>query len=160
MNSIDIPTAKNIENRNPSAIASMVKCKCPRCRTGNMFVEKNPYKFGKIMTMKEDCDVCGQSFNIEVGFYYGSSYVSYALAIGLSVFFLIVYWFTVGLSIHDNRIIYWLVINAVLLIALQPILMRLARAIWLSIFVSYDKDWRINPAKKPERTNDTHKNNW
>lgn len=160
MKPLEIIPSQDAKIKAPSALASALQCKCPRCRTGNMFIEKNPYKLRRTMKMKETCDVCGQSFDLEVGFYYGSGYVSYALAIAFSVFFLVIYWLTIGISIHDNRLIYWLIINAIFLIALQPVLMRLARSIWLSFFVAYDKNWRFTEAKRPERTNNSQKNNW
>ena len=34
--------------------------------------------------MNKECPVCGQPTEIEVGFYYGTSYVSYALTVALS----------------------------------------------------------------------------
>ena len=110
--------------------------------------------------MNEPCAVCGQSFDIEVGFYYGSSFVSYAFSVALSVASLIIYWLTVGISLNDNRFFYWLIVNAILLIGLQPVLMRVARAVWLAFFVCYDRNWKTNPAKEPERINEDQKNNW
>jgi len=110
--------------------------------------------------MNETCAVCGQPFEMEVGFYYGSSYASYAFSIAISVASLVIYWLTIGISINDNRFFYWLIVNAILLLGLQPVLMRVARAVWLAVFVYYDKNWRTNPAKKPERINEEQKNNW
>jgi len=141
-------------------LLNILKCKCPRCRRGDMFIEKNPYKLKTTMKMNETCAVCGQPFEMEVGFYYGSSYASYAFSIAISVASLIIYWLTVGISINDNRFFYWLIVNAILLLGLQPVLMRVARAVWLAVFVYYDKNWRTNPAKKPERINEEQKNNW
>ena len=109
--------------------------------------------------MSETCGVCGQPFDIEVGFYYGSGFVSYAFAVALSGASLVIYWLTIGIS-NDNRFFYWLIANAILLIGLQPVLMRVARAVWLAFFVCYDKNWRTNLAKKPERINEEQKNNW
>jgi hypothetical protein len=31
--------------------------------------------------------------------------------------------------------------------------MRLSRSLWLSMFVSYDPNWKTNPLEKPERFN-------
>ncbi len=143
----------------PSAL-TIVKCQCPRCRRGDMFVDRNPYNLKKTMKMHEKCTVCGQPFEIEVGFYYGSSYVSYALAVAFSVASLIAWWALIGMSTTDNRFFYWMGINAVLLVLLQPVLMRLARALWLSFFVRYDKNWKTNLPKSLERTNAAHQNNW
>lgn len=110
--------------------------------------------------MNTPCPVCGQPFELEVGFYYGSAYISYALGVAISVASLLAWWVLVGLSVHDNRIFFWLALNAVLLIALQPLLMRLARSIWLSFFVRFDQDWSLHPPEQPERTNKEQGNNW
>lgn len=142
------------------SVFNVFACKCPRCRKGNMFVEKNPYHLKRTMKMNSECPVCKQPFNIEVGFYYGSSYVSYALSIAISVASLIAWWVFIGLSMNDNRFFYWMAVNAVLLIALQPVLMRVARSIWLAFFVRYDKNWRTNPPKGVERVNEDQQNNW
>ena len=150
---------KENTHHTPSAL-NVLRCKCPRCRMGDMFVHRNPYNLKKTMKMHEHCEVCGQPFDIEVGFYYGSSYVGYALGIALSVASLIAWWILIGFSLNDDRFFVWLGFNAVLLVALQPILMRLARAIWLAFFVSYDKNWKDNPPKKLERTNKDQARNW
>ncbi len=144
---------------NPSAF-NLFKCKCPRCRQGNMFVEANPYKLKRTMKMNERCPECGQPFELEVGFYYGSSYVSYALSVALSVATLVAWWVFIGLSTQDNRFFYWMAINGVLLIGLQPVLMRLARTLWLAFFVKYDKNWRDHAPEEPERINKDEMNNW
>lgn len=94
--------------------------------------------------MHEKCPVCGQPTEIEVGFYYGTGYVSYALTVAFSVATFVAWWVLIGFSLYDNRIFYWLAINAVLLIALQPVFMRWSRTIWLSWFVNY------NPKAKNE----------
>ena len=53
------------------------------------------------------CPVCGQPTEIEVGFYYGTSYVSYVLTVALSVATLVAWWVIIGLSVNDNRFFYW-----------------------------------------------------
>ncbi len=107
-----------------------------------------------------NCPVCGQPTEIEVGFYYGTGYVSYALTIALSVSTLVAWWVLIGFGLRDNRFLYWLVSNAVLLLMLQPWLMRVSRSIWISWFVSYDRDWREREAEVPERVNEEQSRNW
>lgn len=141
------------------SVLNLLQCKCPRCRLGDMFVSKKAYSKA-FMKMYEKCEVCGQYFDIEVGFYYGSSYVSYAITVALSAATFVLWWIFIGFSYTDNRIYYWLIFNAVLILALQPALMRLARTIWLALVVKYDPDWRIHPAEIPERTNEAQKNLW
>ena len=135
-------------------------CKCPRCRKGDMFEDKNPWNLKKTMKMKETCSVCSQPFNIEVGFYFGASYVSYALSIDLCVATFVAWWVLIGFSLSDDRFFYWLIFNAIFLIAMQPYLMRVSRTGWLAFFVNYDPDWSVNPPKELERTNKDQENNW
>ena len=141
-------------------LSNLLACKCPRCRKGDMFKHKNPWNLRNTMKMHKECPVCAQPLNIEVGFYYGSGYVSYALTVALSVVSFIAWWILVGISIDDNRVLYWLPVNAVFLLILQPYLMRVSRTGWLSFFVGYDKDWKTNPPKPLERTNKDQENNW
>lgn len=111
--------------------------------------------------MNKVCPVCGQPTEIEVGFYYGTSYVSYAMAVAVSVATFIAWWVIIGLSANDNRIFYWLIFNAIVLLALQPWLMRLSRSLWISWFVKYDPYWQEhNPADVSERINEDQGNNW
>jgi uncharacterized protein (DUF983 family) len=140
---------------------NLLKCKCPRCRQGDMFVNKNPYALRETMKMNRECPVCGQPLNIEVGFYYGSSYVSYAVSVALSVATFVAWWVLIGFSLQDNRFFYWMIFNAVFLIAAQPYLMRFARTGWLAFFVRYNKNWRtVPPQQALERTNDEQEGNW
>ena len=158
------PSSKNANinsarQAHPSALR-LLACKCPRCREGDMFQVKNPWKLKTTMRMNRVCPVCGQPLDIEIGFYYGSSYVSYALGVALSVATLVAWWLIIGLSLNDNRFFYWMGVNAVLLIAMQPYLMRVARTGWLAFFVRYDRNWRTNAPKPLERVNKDQENNW
>jgi hypothetical protein len=113
------------------------------------------------MEMNKNCPVCGQRTEVEVGFYYGTGYVSYALAVAISVASLIAWWVTIGLSVNDDRFFYWIGFNAVLLIVLQPWLMRVSRSIWISWFVKYDPHWREHqPDDFSERLNEGQAGNW
>jgi hypothetical protein len=106
-----------------------------------MFQTKNSYDLKQFMKMNTHCPVCSQHMEIEVGFYYGTSYVSYAVTVAISVATFVAWWVLIGFSVHDNRFFWWLGINTAALILLQPYLMRLSRAIWLSFFVKYDPAW-------------------
>jgi len=97
--------------------------------------------------MHKDCPECGQPYELEVGFWYGTGYVSYLLTVLFSLVSLAIWWLVVGLSINDDRILWWLLANAILLIGLQPWIMRLSRAVYLYFFVRYDPNYRENPIK-------------
>ena len=68
-----------------SYLFSTITNKCPRCREGKLFTSSNPYDLSNITKMNDHCPVCGQQTEIEVGFYYGTGYVSYALTVAYFV---------------------------------------------------------------------------
>ncbi|MFV0606581.1 MAG: DUF983 domain-containing protein [Niabella sp.] len=142
-------------------LSSVVGCYCPRCREGKLFEKPLNFKFEGLLKMNKSCPICGQPTEIEVGFYYGTSYVSYALSVAISVASAVAWWVIIGFSINDNRFIYWLVFNALLLAFLQPGLMRLARSLWISWFVKYDPEWKEHdPEDVSERTNEQVGKDW
>ena len=146
---------------NRGYLASSLGCHCPRCREGKLFKHPVTISFKKNLEMNKQCPVCSQATEIEVGFYYGTSYVSYALTVALSVSTLVAWWVLIGLSTEDSRFFYWMGSNAVFLIFLQPWIMRVSRSLWISWFVKYDPDWEHNkPEDVSERLNAEQANNW
>ncbi|MEO6356529.1 MAG: DUF983 domain-containing protein [Ferruginibacter sp.] len=136
-----------MENKRPKPnyLLSILGMRCPRCRRGAMFTNKNAFKklkLGYILDMPDTCPECGQKFDLEPGFWFGTGYVSYALAVALSVATFVAWLVLIGVSTEDNRIFYWLGLNGVLLIVIQPWLMRLSRVIYLYFFVSYDENYQ------------------
>lgn len=151
-----------MQNKKPKRgyLTSVVSCRCPRCREGKLF--KNPVSLSlkKNMAMHERCLVCGQATDIEVGFYYGTGYVSYVVALLISAVCFISWWVLIGFSFSDNRFFYWITFNAILLIVLQPWLMRFSRSLWISWFVRYDPEWENSKPIDPERVVEGEMNNW
>lgn len=98
--------------------------------------------------MPTHCEECSQQFELEVGFWYGTGYVSYALSVALSVASFVAWYVLIGMSTQDNRFFWWLGINIFLLIVLQPWLMRISRVIYLYFFVRYDPNYKSTKAKK------------
>ena len=128
----------------PNYYWSMLSMKCPRCRRGPMFKESNPFKSLKlshIFNMHDNCPVCNQKYDLEQGFWYGTGYVSYALAVAVSATTFVAWLVLIGISVDDNRIFWWLGINTAVLIITQPWLMRLSRVIYIRFFVKYDADY-------------------
>ncbi|MEP6748150.1 MAG: DUF983 domain-containing protein [Bacteroidota bacterium] len=143
-----------------ASIINLFACKCPRCRKGDMFTNKNPWNIKHTMKMNKTCPVCDQPLELEPGFYFGSGYVSYALTVAFSAVTFVLWLKFIGFSDNENSLLHWLIFNAVCMIAIQPYLMRVSRTGWLAFFVQYDSNWKINPPKKIERTNKEQENNW
>jgi len=106
-----------------------------------MFKNKNFLPLNELMKMPEKCPVCGQLMDIQPGFYFGSAYVSYALCIALCAFNFIWFALLIGISIDDNSTYWSLGITVVMLILLQPWIMRMSRVLFLNMFVKYDKHY-------------------
>ena len=149
-----------INDKKPNFILSILQNKCPRCRRGNMYKHNNVYNLKHLMKMYDRCPVCGQPLDMEPGFYYGTNMISYMLAVLICVITFCLWWILIGFSLTDNRFFWWLGINAVLLIVLQPPLMRLSRTIWLAFFVRYSRNWSKGDIVIPERINKDQMNNW
>lgn len=115
-----------------SKLYSVVHCKCPKCQEGNLFIEKNPWKFNTMLTMPDRCPNCDQDFTIEPGFYYGALWMSYPLVVVIAISLLVPLW------LWPEAYVWILSVMIVFLFLIQPMLMRWGRAIWLNVFVSYD----------------------
>lgn len=139
--------SKTTKTPTPGYYWSILSMRCPRCRKGPMFKHPNAYKqlsLKHIFDMHERCPVCNQKFEMEVGFWYGTGYVSYALAVAVSAISFVAWWVLIGISANDNRVLWWLLANGVLLVVLQPWLMRLSRSVYMRFFVKYNKDHKLH----------------
>lgn len=123
-----------------SFITSILKNKCPRCRKGKLFKTDNPYQLKKVLDMHEKCPVCGQQTELEIGFWYGTGYVSYILAVLFSIFNLSWYWLIFGITWRDNSVYHWLIVNGIMLVLFMPALMRLSRTVYLNFYVYHDPE--------------------
>lgn len=120
-----------------SILGSIFSKNCPKCRESKLFVE--PLMLNKPLDMKERCEVCGQNFMPEPGFYYGAMFISYLLS---TFFFLLVAAITIiyfdwsvegafGLIIFLGAIFYiWV--------------LRMSRSIWINLMIKYDPQAKDN----------------
>jgi hypothetical protein len=125
-----------------------------------MFVYKNPYNLKHTMKMNDHCPVCGQPLDLEPGFYYGTNMISYALAVLICIITFFLWWAVIGFSLSDSRFFWWMGVNAFLLIALQPPLMRIARTVWLAFFVKYSPRWKEGDIVERYSVNKEQSANW
>ncbi len=145
---------------NRGYLTSALGCHCPRCREGKLFKNRAALGLKKNLEMYKSCPVCGQMTELEVGFYYGTSYVSYALTVAISVATFVAWLVLIGIS-TEMHLFYWLGVNALFLFFLQPWLMRLSRSLWISWFVKFDANWKENqPEDFSERLNADQAGNW
>lgn len=112
-------------------VSSVFRMTCPKCRQGEMFIK--PMKLSKPLQMHKRCSVCGQSFEPELGFYYGAMFISYVfiafislLIVGSCVYFL-------KLSVEVS---FGILIAFLALIFIWNL--RFSRSLWIHIVIKYD----------------------
>jgi uncharacterized protein (DUF983 family) len=112
---------------------SILKNKCPKCGNGHFFINENPYL--NILfhngNCHKNCSSCDSKYELEPGFFYGAMYVSYALAIGLGCFLLIILISILG---KEDVLILIAIIGFSILI-FSPINYYLSRLLWINIFI-------------------------
>lgn len=120
-------------------VYSITKSKCPRCMEGDIYPDKNPYRFKTMTEFNPRCSVCDQNFEPEPNFYYGAMYVSYGYTVALFVAVYIIFGIWMDWSM-------WPTVGAlaVILVLLAPAIFRISRTTWLSMFVEYDKNFKKN----------------
>jgi uncharacterized protein (DUF983 family) len=120
-------------------VYSITRSKCPRCMEGEIYPDKNPYRFKTMTDFNPHCSVCDQNFEPEPNFYYGAMYVSYGYTVALFVAVYIIFGVWMGWTM-------WPTVGAlaVMLVLLAPVIFRISRTTWLSMFVKYDKNFKKN----------------
>ena len=123
----------------PALSPAIFSMKCPNCRKGHMFCNKSIFPLKDLLKMPERCTECGQKMELEVGFYYGTGYVSYALTLVFLAGVFFTYWGIFGISYKDNSVFYALGWSIAVVLLLQPWLMRMSRVLYLYMFVRYGR---------------------
>lgn len=128
-------------------LKNLFSLKCPRCNKGNLFINKW-YNLTNGNKMVEKCSVCNQRTELEPGFYQGTGYVSYGLTVGISIVTFVAWIAFTGYGFKNKEVLLWFPLNVLLLILLQPWLMRLSRVLWLTMFFHDDDKFHPNNTKK------------
>lgn len=109
--------------------------KCPKCRQGDLFVQ--PFDIKKPLDMHDKCEVCGQNFEPEPGYYFGAMFISYIwtgwIALAIIGFCMIVLDWSVeasfALLILVSALAYFFI-------------MRISRSMYIHMDVKYDKKYQ------------------
>ena len=119
-----------------SRMYSILHFKCPRCQEGDLYPTAT-FSFRKPFDMYKACPVCGQSYEPEPGFYYGAMFISY----------IITGWFSLAVVAFFRWGLHWSLLHSFLMLFVIGGLLfvyfyRLSRAIWLTMNVRYEPDWK------------------
>lgn len=116
-----------------SKLNSILTGSCPKCQNESMYLDKNPLHLTNVLKMNENCSHCGLKYQLEPSFFYGAMYVSYGLNVAVGIAAFIVSFVFFGATIEQS----FLAI-VITLIVLFPFVLRLARNLYINMFVSYD----------------------
>lgn len=112
---------------------SILKFKCPKCHQGDMY-PTSILSFRKWFVMNDRCSVCGQPFELEPGFYWGAMYVAYGVSSLIMFAMFAIFFFAFNLEMTPAFFA-----SVVILFFLYPFIFRMARSIWINIYVHYTK---------------------
>ena len=116
---------------------SIINYKCPKCHTGDLYPTKL-MSFSQTFVMYERCPACNQPYILEPGFYWGAMYIAYMLSSGLILGGFTILFFAVNLSILQSFFT-----SLFVLFALYGFIFRMARTIWINLYVHYDPNRKI-----------------
>ncbi|MEJ6734634.1 MAG: DUF983 domain-containing protein [Flavobacteriales bacterium] len=117
-----------------SKLYSVLFFKCPACHEGDFFVS-HPYDLTKAGDIYKSCSVCQTKFSKEPGFYYGAMYVSYAIAVGLSLSIYLLF----NVFNYDISVELFLLVYSVFILLSSPLIYALSKIIWANIFIKFHK---------------------
>jgi len=112
-----------------SKVINVLSCKCPNCKEGKMFNTRGNILLFNIPKMNNTCPVCDYKFEREIGFFFGSMFVSYALAVAQMIIGLVVLW-----HFMDLPPLTVFIIIAIMAFLLSTFNFKLSRSIWIYIF--------------------------
>ena len=118
----------------PTALASVLGLRCPRCRVGPLFQAGKASRPASLFEMHSSCPHCQLSFTPEPGFYFGAMFVSYAINTAL----FIASWITLTLVYPSYSLLLLLGLLVGIVLLSLPLSFRLSRSIWLALFVRFD----------------------
>jgi uncharacterized protein (DUF983 family) len=115
-----------------SRIVSLIKGKCPNCEQGDVFQDKGNIFLLRFPVMRKKCEVCGDTFEKEPGYYWGAMYFSYGLALaeGIMVYLLS------QIFLQDPFDYRGLLLALVVIVLLSLVNFRYARLMWMYIFTA------------------------
>jgi hypothetical protein len=126
--------------KKPMLLPALLTMKCPSCRKSTVFVHKSVFPLGECLKLKDECEICGQKMKSESN---NGGGINYALSMLLFFLNLLWYWPIFGLSYKDNSVYFYLVASTVVVVLLQPWLMRLSRMLYLYLYVGFGTTRRV-----------------
>ncbi len=115
-------------------LGRIVKTKCPRCGKGDMFVNKSVFPLSQCFKTHQSCASCRQPIK---GITDSAPTINYALSVIAYAMGFVIYALIWGITYKDNSIYHSLIFSTVLVIVLQPWLIRYSKVIYLYLYIKF-----------------------
>ncbi len=112
-----------------STTQALLALRCPRCHQGRLFTT-SAFNLSQFANMPAQCPVCGQAFEPEPGFYFGSMYITFAFNVATVVVLGVLIYYLFG---NPDTWVYVTAVTA-FTILLTPVMLRYSRALMLYLF--------------------------
>lgn len=132
------PTDFNNYELVDSTALALAQLRCPRCHRGHLF-STSAWNVTKFAQMPAQCPVCGQSFEPEPGFYFGSMYITFGFNVATFLVLGVLIYYLMG---NPDTWVYVAIITGVTVL-FTPLILRYSRALMLYLFggTRYNKKW-------------------
>ncbi|MDB5268589.1 MAG: hypothetical protein JWP58_1629 [Hymenobacter sp.] len=122
-----------------STALALLALRCPRCHQGKLF-SYSALNITKFARMPEQCPVCGQTFEPEPGFYFGSMYITFGFNVATFLVLGVLIYYLLG---NPDTWVYVAIITGATVL-LTPLILRYSRALMLYLFggAQYNADWK------------------
>ena len=116
-----------------SKLYSIFFNKCPKCHVGCFWLRKNPFVNIFLNNNNTKCKNCSLLYELEIGFWYGSMYISYAISVAVMLFF----WTLTTVFLPLINILNEILIISLAIIIISPLNYHFSRLIWINFFIKY-----------------------
>lgn len=123
-----------------SLLTGLLTNKCPNCRRGYVFVHRSIFPLSTCLRLHDHCPACTIKLKNESN---NGAGINYALTVILLFGNLCWYWPLFGMSYLDNSIYYFLATSVLVVVVLQPWLMRLSRMLYLYLYIPFQSGPQI-----------------
>ncbi len=122
-----------------STALALLQLRCPRCHQGKLF-SHSALNVTKFAQMPAQCPVCGQSFEPEPGFYFGSMYFTFGFNVATFLVLGVAIYYLLG---DPDTWVYVAIITGVTVL-FTPLILRYSRALMLYLFggAQYNRNWQ------------------
>lgn len=133
-----------MENKQPSITTAFLKKKCPNCRKGDVFKSKGILPISRMLDMHDVCSECGQKLVSEKNNGQG---INYALTVCMFVVNFAWYYPIYNYMNRNsdlpwyegNAVEWYLLWSTIVVVLMQPWLMRYSRMVYLYLFIGMGK---------------------